>query len=60
VADQRHKLSYRVRYALRIPPGSRATVDRALERHREKCPTAVSLQGAVAVDWEADIEEETG
>lgn len=46
-----------VRYRLRIPPGSRATVDRALERHASKCPTARSLAGAVEVRWEAEIEE---
>jgi organic hydroperoxide reductase OsmC/OhrA len=47
-----------IRYALRIPAGSRDAVDRALARHREKCPTAMSLRGAVAVEWTADIEEE--
>ena len=47
----------RVRYRLRIPPGTRETVDRALARHQEKCPTAASLAGAVAVSWTAEIEE---
>jgi organic hydroperoxide reductase OsmC/OhrA len=47
----------RVRYHLRIPSGTRETVDRALARHQEKCPTAASLQGAVAVSWTAEIEE---
>ena len=47
----------RVHYRLRIPPGSRETVDRALARHQEKCPTARSLSGAVAVSWTAEIEE---
>jgi organic hydroperoxide reductase OsmC/OhrA len=46
-----------VHYHLRIPQGSRETVDRALARHREKCPTAQSLKGAIAVAWTADIEE---
>ena len=46
-----------VRYDLRIPEGSRETVDRALSRHVEKCPTACSLKGAVEVTWEADITE---
>lgn len=46
-----------VRYALTIPAGTRETVDRALARHVEKCPTAASLQGAVEVTWEADIRE---
>ncbi len=46
-----------VHYTLVIPQGSREKVDRALARHAEKCPTAVSLQGAVDVTWSADIEE---
>lgn len=46
-----------VRYRLRIPASARDKVERALERHATKCPTAVSLGGAVAVTWEADIEE---
>jgi len=46
-----------VRYRLRIPAGSRETVDRALARHQEKCPTAASLAGAVQVSWSADITE---
>ena len=46
-----------VHYRLRIPTGTRETVDRALERHASKCPTARSLEGAIAVSWTADIEE---
>ncbi len=46
-----------VRYTLRIPAGSRETVDRALARHGSKCPTAASLAGAVVVEWEAEITE---
>ncbi|HLU26110.1 MAG TPA: OsmC family protein [Longimicrobiales bacterium] len=46
-----------VHYTLRIPAGTREAVDRALARHRDRCPTAVSLGPAVQVDWTADIEE---
>jgi uncharacterized OsmC-like protein len=46
-----------VHYTLHIPAGTREVVDRALERHRDKCPTARSLAGAVAVEWTADITE---
>lgn len=46
-----------VDYTLRIPAGSRETVDRALSRHLEKCPTARSLEGAVEMAWTADITE---
>jgi uncharacterized OsmC-like protein len=46
-----------VHYRLRIPAGTREAVDRALARHLDRCPTAASLRGAVAVTWTADIEE---
>ncbi|MFQ5746325.1 MAG: OsmC family protein [Gemmatimonadota bacterium] len=49
-----------VHYRLRIPAGSRERVDRALERHAAKCPTARSLRGAVEVRWTAEIEEASG
>jgi organic hydroperoxide reductase OsmC/OhrA len=47
-----------VRYALRIPPGSREAVERALATHAAKCPTAQSLKGAVEVTASAEIVEE--
>jgi hypothetical protein len=46
-----------IHYRLRIPPGTREIVDRALGSHQSKCPTAASLAGAVAVSWTADIQE---
>jgi uncharacterized OsmC-like protein len=46
-----------IRYRLRIPPGSRDPVERALGKHQEKCPTAATLAGAVAVTWTAEIDE---
>jgi uncharacterized OsmC-like protein len=46
-----------VHYRLRIPAGTRETVDRALARHQEKCPTARSLAAAVAIEWTADVAE---
>ena len=46
-----------VHYHLRIPAEVRETVDRALERHASKCPTALSLAGAIEVRWTAEIEE---
>jgi hypothetical protein len=52
-------VSIDVRYRLSIPPGTRDAVDRALSRHQEKCPTAVSLAAAIAIAWTADIVEET-
>ena len=49
--------SIRVHYRLRVPKASREAVDRALARHQEKCPTAKTLEPAVAVSWTAEIEE---
>jgi uncharacterized OsmC-like protein len=46
-----------VHYHLNIPAGTRETVDRLLERHADKCPTAQSLKGAVEVTWSADVKE---
>lgn len=46
-----------VNYRLRIPAGTRETVDRLLSKHQDKCPTAASLAGAVDVRWTADITE---
>jgi organic hydroperoxide reductase OsmC/OhrA len=48
-----------VRYRLRVPAAVRDKVDRALERHASKCPSAASLRGAVSVVWEAEIDETT-
>jgi len=47
----------RVHYRLRVPKAARESVDRALARHQEKCPTAATLKPAVAVSWTAEIEE---
>lgn len=47
----------RIRYRMRVPAGTRETVDRALARHQDRCPTAATLKGAVAITWTADIEE---
>ena len=47
-----------VNYRLRIPPGTRETVERLLGKHQEKCPTAQSLRGAVEVAWSAQVTEQ--
>jgi organic hydroperoxide reductase OsmC/OhrA len=47
-----------VHYRLRIPRGSREVVDRALNSHKDKCPTARTLGPAVEVRWTAEVEEE--
>ena len=46
-----------VHYALRVPENApRDKVDRALETHVDKCPTARSIKEAVQVTWSADVE----
>ena len=44
----------RVRYRLPVPEDKREAAERALGRHVEKCPTARSLEGAIAIEAEAD------
>ena len=45
-------------YTIRLPEGAaRDKVDRALDTHVAKCPTARSLEGAVEVSWSADVTE---
>ena len=46
-----------VSYTLRVPEGSRETVERLLMKHATKCPTSMSLKGAVDVTWEAEVTE---
>ena len=47
----------RVHYRLRVPKASRESVDRALAKHQDKCPTAATLKPAVAISWTAEIDE---
>ena len=50
-----------VHYALRLPadaPGDK--VDRALETHVDKCPTAQSLKGAVDFTWSVEMLDPAG
>jgi organic hydroperoxide reductase OsmC/OhrA len=46
-----------VNYKLRIPAGTRQTVERLLSKHQDKCPTAASLRGAIEIGFTAEIEE---
>ncbi|HUP90092.1 MAG TPA: OsmC family protein [Longimicrobiales bacterium] len=46
-----------VNYKLRIPAGTRETVERLLAKHQDKCPTAATLKGAVEISHTAQIEE---
>jgi uncharacterized OsmC-like protein len=47
-----------VHYTLRLPPDTpRDKVDRALDTHVAKCPTAQSLKGAVDITWDVEFED---
>ena len=47
-----------VHYSLRLPEGAdREKVDRALETHVSKCPTAHSIKESIDVTWSADFLE---
>ena len=47
----------RIHYDIQIAKEFREATDKALERHQGKCPTASTLEGAVEVEWTADITE---
>ena len=47
-----------VHYALTVPAEApREKVERALETHVAKCPTAQSIKDAVEITWTAAVEE---
>lgn len=48
----------RVHHKIRIPAGKREPAERAVSSHPKKCPAAVSIQGAIALEVTAEITEE--
>ncbi len=47
----------RVRYTLRVPPGKMEDARDALRTYIEKCPGAMSVRGAIAIEDSAHITE---
>ena len=47
----------RVKYHLKVPADKRAAADRALATHESKCPAAMSVKGAIEIEYSAEIEE---
>lgn len=47
----------RVKYHLKVPADKRAAADRALATHESKCPAAMSVKGAIAIEYSAEIDE---
>ena len=50
----------RVRYTLKVPPGKTDEVREVLRTYIEKCPGAMSVKGAIAIEDSADITELEG
>ena len=48
----------RVRYHLKIPKGNREPAERALSKHMNGCPAAVSVKDCIEIHITSDIEEE--
>ncbi len=47
----------RVRYTLKVPPGKIGEAREALGVYLEKCPAAMSVKGAIAIEDSAEITE---
>lgn len=47
-----------LRYKLKVPKDKRAAVERALEHHEGLCAVSESVRRGIAVEWQAEIEEE--
>jgi len=48
----------RVRYAIRIPEGTREAAERAVATHHVKCPAAMSVRDCIPIEITADITED--
>ncbi len=48
----------RVKYHLKIPAGKREEAERSVQIHEQRCPAAVSVRGAIAIEYSSEIQEE--
>jgi organic hydroperoxide reductase OsmC/OhrA len=48
----------RVQYTIKIPAGKKEETQRALDVHERGCPAAMSVNGCIAIEWKADIQED--
>jgi len=48
----------RVKYHVKIPAGKRPEAERALQTHPVKCPAAVTLGSAIAIEYSWEVQEE--
>ena len=47
-----------VRYRLKVPKDKRLNVERALQKHEDRCPVSASLRRGIMIECHAEIEEE--
>jgi hypothetical protein len=47
----------KLRYQLKIPPGTREKAKRALDLYADSCPAYTSVKGCIKCTWEAIMEE---
>ncbi len=50
----------KIHYRLKVPKDKRASVERALEQHEGLCAASESVRRGITVEWESDIQEESG
>jgi hypothetical protein len=50
----------RLRYLLRVPPGTTEKAEQALASYADRCPAYQSVRGCIEVTWQAQIQEEDG
>ena len=49
--------SLHLRYQLKAPAAERATVDRVLSVHADKCPAYLSVKDSIRCSWEVQVED---
>jgi organic hydroperoxide reductase OsmC/OhrA len=47
----------RIRYAFKIPAGTRDKAERAVALYAEKCPAYQTVKDCIDISWQADMTE---
>jgi uncharacterized OsmC-like protein len=50
----------KLHYRLKVPKDKRAAVERALQHHEGLCAASESVRRGITVEWDSEIEEESG
>ena len=48
-----------LKYRLKVPKDKRVSIEKALEHHEDLCAVSASVRRGIAIDWNAEIEEES-